>query len=47
MNSNLYVENPNGALKLARKEVYEKVQSYLCFYKESKGFTKYYRLSES
>lgn len=43
MNDKLYVENSNGALKLARKEVYDSVQQYLCFYRESKGFTKYYQ----
>ena len=43
MNSNLYVENPNGAIKLARKEVYDEVQAYLCFYRQSKGFTKYFQ----
>lgn len=42
MNSNLYVENSNGALRLARKDVYDEVQSYLCFYRDTKGFTKYY-----
>ena len=43
MNNNLYVESSNGALKMARKEVYDEVQSFLCFYRETKGFKKYFK----
>lgn len=43
MNTNLYVENGNGAMKLARKEVFDAVQEYMIFYRESKGFKKYFK----
>lgn len=41
MNLKLYLENPNAAIKYARHEVFEEVQEYLKFYRESKGFTSY------
>ena len=43
MNEKVYLENSTGATKLARKEVYDAVQTYLCFYRDSRAFTKYYK----
>lgn len=43
MNEKVYLENSTGATKLARKEVYDAVQNYLCFYRDSRGFTKYFK----
>lgn len=42
MNRTLYVENSHAAEKYARHDLYENVHSFLKFYKDSEGFTKYY-----
>lgn len=43
MNGNKYAENPNMARKIVFMEDFEYVQEYLRFYRDSKGFTKYYQ----
>lgn len=43
MNAMKYAENPNVARKIVFMEDFDYVQSYLRFYRESVGFTKYYQ----
>lgn len=41
MNIKKYAENPNRVRKIVFIEVFEYVQAYLNFYRDSRGFTKY------
>lgn len=43
MNSKRYAENPNVAREIVFMEDFEYVQEYLKFYRDSRGFTKYYQ----
>lgn len=43
MNYMKYAENPNMARKIVFMEDFDYVQSYFRFYRETKGFTKYYQ----
>jgi len=47
MNSTMYAENPNAALKIAYKEDYESVQRLLVFYRDTYGLKKYYEDEDS
>lgn len=43
MNTTIYAQNPGAARKIACSESFEKLQSFMRFYRDSKGFTKYYK----
>lgn len=43
MNTTIYAQNSGVARNIACSETFEKLQSFMRFYRDSKGFTKYYK----